>query len=130
MDFWQSLSVGGIIAILTGLLGFYLGRFKEFKENKHKAYSTILPIIIEVCYNHQNINESKYNQAIILSWLYSNKKVAKILDKIASIIVEPKRGDIVKETQNLIIEMRKDIQPFFWQRLKAKDVKHIYTIFK
>lgn len=116
---------------ISGIVGFYLGKFKEFRESKQKIYSSVIPIIIKTYYDPENAVEEEYNKSVLLSWLYSNKVVAKKLDKIASIIVDRSRGtETTKEIQNLIIAMRRDIQPFpWWQRLKANDVKHIYTIF-
>jgi hypothetical protein len=125
MYFWESV----VTIIISGILGFYFGKFKEFRESKQRIYSSILPDIIELCYKPENNKEEKYNSAVILSWIYSNKKVAKQLDKIASILINPERGEITKEVQNLIIEIRKDTQPFPWQRLKVSEVKHIYTRF-
>ena len=128
MNFYETL----FTIFVSGIVGFYLGKLKEFRESKQKIYSSVLPVIIKTYYYPESAVEEEYNKSVILSWLYSNKVVAKKLDKIASIIIDRSRGtETTEEFQNLIIAMRKDIQPFpWWQRLKANDVKHIYTIFK
>lgn len=125
MSFIETLLVG----LITGTLGYYLGKVKEFRENKQKIYSQIAPVIVEMIFNRQADKHKEYNSAILLSWLYANKNVARQWDKIESILSDSTRGDIIKEIQNVIVEMRKDIQPFFWQNLKADEVKHIYTKF-
>lgn len=123
MSFIETL----LVVIVSGMLGYLLGKVKEFRENKQKVYSQILPTITEMCFNPKIDREREYNSAMLLSWLYANKKVAKQLDKIASLIINSSRGDVITETQNLIVSMRKDIQPFLWQNLKAEKVKHVYT---
>jgi hypothetical protein len=129
MRFEETLIIALVTASASGLLGFFLGRIKEFRESKQKIYSLILPNIIEKCFNPDGCKEEKYNSALILSWIYSNKKVAKQINKIESIIVKPERGDISKEAQDLLDKIRKDIQPFPWQRLKVSEFEHIYTRF-
>jgi len=131
MNFWGTITTIVISVVLSGIVGFYLGKFKEFRESKQKIYSSIIPVIIKMYYNPQKNLEEEYNKSVILSWLYSNRSVARKLNKIASIIVDRSRSEHpTQDFQDLIIEMRKDIQPFNWQRLKADDVEHIYTIFK
>lgn len=118
-----------LIVLISATFGFFLGRVKEFRENKHNAYSNILPGIIKSYFTRQDF---EFNKSIILSWLYSSKRVAKKIDKVASIMTKPNHSseEIINELQNLTVEMRKDIQPFPWQRLQAKDVKHIYMMFE
>jgi len=118
-----------IIVLISSVFGFSLGRFKEFRENKHKAYSSILPDIIKSYFMGEDF---EFNKSMILSWLYSNKKVAIKLDRIASIMTKTNHSseEIIEELQNLTVEMRRDIQPFPWQRLRADDVKHIYMKFE
>ncbi|MEO8230869.1 MAG: hypothetical protein ABI638_01210 [Ignavibacteriota bacterium] len=123
MSFIETL----LALLISGILGYFIGKVKEFRESKQKIYTQIIPTIAEMCFNPQADRVKEYNSAILSSWLFSNKKLAKKIDALASILIDPSRGNMINELQELIVEMRKDIQPFFWQNLKAKDVKHIYT---
>lgn len=129
MMFEETLIISLVTALASGIIGFFLGRIKEFRESKQKIYSLILPDIMAKCFNPEGCKEEKYNSALILSWIYSNKKVAKQINKIESLIVKPERGDIIKEVQDLINKIRKDIQPFPWQRLQVSEFEHLYTRF-
>ncbi len=117
-----------IIIIISGLIGFIVGSIKAFREAKQNAYKEILPPIINMAYNPQPNDENKeFNRALALVWIYADKKVAKKMDKVVSIIINRNRGDITKALQEVIVEMRKDIQLWSNQRLKPKDVNHLYT---
>lgn len=49
------------------------------------------------------------------------------MDHTIWIAHDQKRGDKTKALQEVIVEMRKDIQLFSWQRIKPDDVRHLFT---
>ena len=44
-----------------------------------------------------------------------------------SILHDHTRGNLTEALKEAIIEMRKDIQIWSWQKLKSDDVRHLYT---
>ena len=50
------------------------------------------------------------------------------MDIVASRVINPsERGDVVEALQELISEMRNDIQPWSFCRFDPPDIRHIYT---
>ena len=116
-----------LIVFFTALVSYAFGRAKTFLEAKQRAYDEILPIILKTAYTGASEDQEELNKAVAKLWLYGNKKVAMKMDRVLSIMVDPKRGDRTRALQEAIVEMRNDIQFFFiWQRLEPEEVKHIY----
>ena len=118
------LTIG--IPILTGFLGFSLGSVRSFREQKHKVYRESLLPILQMIYAEVK-NEEAFNEALNRIWLYGNKRVANKVDHVAAIMIKPQRGNIADACQELIAEMRTDIQIFLWQKIEPKDIRHLYT---
>jgi len=115
------------VVFFTALVSYAFGRAKTFLEAKQRAYDEILPIILMVAYTEATGDQEELNKAVAKLWLYGNKKVAKKADRVLSIMVKPERGDRTRALQEVIVEMRNDIQFFFvWQRLKPEEVNHLY----
>jgi hypothetical protein len=114
--------------ILSAILGYLFAKFRAFREEKQKAYSELLPIIVTMLYDPQSAIESEFSRSLMKLWLYANKRVAKKLDHAIGLFHKPdKRNEVTKALQEAIVEMRKDIQIWPWQRLKPDDVRHLYT---
>ncbi|MBW2066113.1 MAG: hypothetical protein JRJ03_14435 [Deltaproteobacteria bacterium] len=77
-----------ILAVITGFLGFFFGTAKFFREEKHKAYRQSLPSIIRMAYESSPENEEAFNKALTIFWLYGNRKAAKKVNKIVSVMVD------------------------------------------
>ena len=50
MMFEETLIISLVTALASGIIGFFLGRIKEFRESKQKIYSLILPDIMAKCF--------------------------------------------------------------------------------
>lgn len=117
-----------LLIIISGIIGFVVGSVKAFREAKQNAYKEILPPVIKMAYDPKSGVENKeFNRALALVWIYADKKVAKKMDNVVSIINNRNRGNITFALQEVIIEMRRDIQIWSCQRLKPQDVNHLYT---
>ena len=125
MEFTAAILTIGI-PILTGFLGFSLGSVRSFREQKHQVYRESLPTIVQMIYAEVK-NEEAFNEALNRIWLYGNKRVANKVDHVAAIMIKPERGNIAEACQELIAEMRTDIQIFLWQKIEPKDIRHLYT---
>lgn len=125
----MNLVAGILLAIATGCVGFILGSIKFFREEKQKAYRESLPPIIKMAFDTDRTkgDEEEFNKALAKFWLYGNKGVTKKIDKVASILVNPKRGDLTRSVQEAIIEMRRDIRIKGYQGLKPEEVAHMYA---
>jgi hypothetical protein len=114
--------------ILSAILGYIFAKFKSFREEKQKAYSELLPIIVKMLYDPQPTIESEFSRSLMKLWLYANKRVAKKLDNAIGLFhKQDRRDEVTKALQEAIVEMRRDIQIWPWQRLKPDDVRHLYT---
>lgn len=117
-----------IIGILiAAMAGYIVGSFKAFREAKQKAYQELLPPILKLAFRSRDVNETEYCEALCKLWLYANKKVAKKMERALFIAHDPQRGNMIEALQEVIVEMRKDIQLFSFQRLKANEVQHLFT---
>lgn len=117
-----------LLIIISAIIGFIIGSVKAFREAKQNAYKEILPPIIKMAYDPlEGIDNKEFNKSLALSWVYANKKVARKMDKVASIINNRSRGDVTKALQNVIYEMRKDIQLLSSQWLNPEEFRHLYT---
>lgn len=81
---------------------------KFHREEKYKAYKEFLSPILKFLFD--NDNEDKYNEAVQKLWLFAGNKVANKMDIVDSRIIKPERGNVIEALQELIAEMRNDIQ--------------------
>jgi hypothetical protein len=116
-----------IFVLFSGLVGYFVGTIKSFREEKQRAYAEILPPIVQMAYNPSKADEGEFNKALIKLWLYANKTVAKKMDSALSILHNPSRGNRTEVLQEIVVKMREDIQVLPWQKLKPKEVNHLYT---
>jgi hypothetical protein len=117
-----------ILTILIGaLIGYIIGACKAFREAKQKAYQEILPPILKFAFRSSQMKEGEYCEALCKLWLYGNKKVTKKMDYALWIAHDPSRGNMTKALQEVIVEMRKDIQLLSCQTIKPEDVQHLFT---
>jgi hypothetical protein len=113
--------------LLSGLVGYWVGAAKSFREEKQKAYGDILPPIIKMAYDPHPLDETEFSRALMKLWLYGSKKVTQKMESAVSILHHPERGSVTKAFQEAIVAMRADIQFWFWQKIEPEDVNHLYT---
>lgn len=124
------IAKGTIIVLpifFSGLLGYLTGAVKAFRDEKQKAYGELLPSIVRMAYNPSPDDEKDFNKALNKLWLYANREVAFKVDKVASILVDHRRGNIAEAIQQAIVAMRKDIHhkwPF--SKIRPDEVNHLY----
>ena len=78
--FFEHLFKYAIVAgpiLLSAILGYLFATFKTFREEKQKAYSELLPIIVKMLYDPQPSIESEFSKSLMKLWLYGNKDVVK-----------------------------------------------------
>lgn len=126
---WSGESIWELfLIILSGIIGYVVGTLKSFREAKQKAYGDIIPPILKMTYNPQGVEDEKeYSSALSKLWLYGSKKVTEKMEKALGIMHNPSTGDVTKSLQETVVEMRKDIQIFSWQKINPEDVGHLYT---
>jgi hypothetical protein len=112
--------------ILSGAIGYIVGTMKSFREAKHRAYFEILPPILKLAYHPEAADEKAYCEALSKLWLYGSKKVALKMEDALEAIHRGK-GNVTELLQKAVVEMRCDIQIATWQKLRPKDVNHLYT---
>jgi len=122
-----NLIIKAILIVFSVIVAYLFGTAKSFREEKQKAYGEILPPLIVVAYDRMSSNKTEFNKALMKLWLYGSKKVARKIDNAVSILHHPEKGNITEAFQEAIVEMRADIQPWPWQRLKSEDVRHLYS---
>jgi len=116
------------LILLAGITGYILGEIKSFREAKQKAYSELLPPILKMAYKRETTEDEKeFSKALSKLWLFGSKKVTHKMEHALKIIHKDIRGDITNALQVTVVEMRKDIQLWFWQELKPEEVNHLYT---
>ena len=113
--------------ILSILLGFWAGRISSFREHKQKIYIELLPPILKMAFDPDSSDEREFSKALSKLWLYGSKNVTKKMERAVSILHDQRRGNLTEAFQNAIVAMRKDIQIVPWQKIKAKNVNHLYT---
>ncbi len=121
----MDLFVTIIIAVVTGIVGLVLGNIKFHREEKYKAYREFLSPIVRFVFERDNQDE--YNEAQQKLWVFASKKVARKMDIVASRVIKPERGDVIEALQEMIAEMRNDIQLWSCSRIKPPEIAHIYT---
>ena len=114
-----------IVSVVSLIIGFIFGNIKFHREEKYKAYREFLSPIVRFVFSKDN--EDAYNEAMQKLWVFASKKVAKKMDIVASRINNPERGDVVEALQELISEMRKDIQLWTCNQIAAPEIRHFYT---
>jgi hypothetical protein len=120
-------SIAVLSILFSALVGYLFGAVKSFRDEKQKAYSEILPPFVRMIYSPTQDDEKEFNKALAKLWLYANRDVAFKVDKVASILVDPNRGNITEAIQDAIVAMRKDIHhkwPF--SKIRPDEVKHLY----
>ena len=117
-----------IIAVVAGIVGFIFGSIKFHREEKYKAYREFLSPIVRFVFERDN--QHAYNEAQQKLWVFASKKVAKKMDIVASIVIKSDRGKVIEALQEMIAEMRNDIQLWGCSRIKPPEIGHIYTIAK
>ena len=129
----SSLVAKGAIAVLSLLfsagVGYLFGAIKSFRDEKQKAYGEILPPIVRMAYtsNPTADDEKDFNKALAKLWLYANREVAFKVDRVASILVDPRRGNKTEAIQQAVVAIRRDIHhkwPF--SKIKPEEVLHLY----
>jgi len=130
---WIEAAAGLLIALITALVGYWIGSMRFFKEHQLRVYGEVLPVILKYAFDLGDRNdEVEFNKALSKVWLYASKEVAIQLDKAVSCTVDPRRGDFKSELQAAIVAMRKDVLPkWYWvdRSLKKDEVKHYYFRF-
>jgi hypothetical protein len=117
-----------VTAVITGVIGYFIGTIKSFREEKQKAYGEILPPILKMAYNPQdNIDEKEFSKALSKLWLYGSKKVTRRMENALKVMHDHNKGDITDALQEAVVEMRSDLQIWPWQKLEPGDVNHLYT---
>ena len=115
-----------VIAVITGIIGFIFGNIKFHREEKYRAYREFLSPIVRFVFRKDN--EDAYNEAMQKLWVFASKRVAQKMNVVASRVIKPKeRGNVIEALQDLISEMRNDIQLWSCSRIKAPEIGHIYT---
>ena len=122
----MDLYVGIIAGLVTGIVGFILGNLKFHREEKYKAYRDFLSPIVRFVFERDN--QDAYNEAQQKLWVFASRKVAKKMDIVASRVIKPERGNPIEALQEMIAEMRNDIQPWSFCRIKPPEIAHIYTV--
>jgi hypothetical protein len=112
-----------IVAVFTGIVGFILGNLKFHREEKYKAYREFFTPIVRFVFERDNQNA--YNEAQQKLWVFASRKVAMKMDIVASRVIKPERGNPVEALQEMIAEMRNDIQPWCFCRIKPPEIAHI-----
>lgn len=116
-----------ISVIFSGVIGYFLGAVKSFRDEKQTAYGAILPPVIKMAYHPEKMSEPDFNKALTKLWLYGSKTVIKKMDWAVSILIDRRRGNLPKALQEATVAMRKDIQISPLQRIKPEEVKHLYA---
>jgi len=75
------LSINVAILIIGTLLGYIFGRARDFREQKQRVYSEILPILIRTVFHPGKGIEKDFNKSLAKLWLYANKNVARKMEK-------------------------------------------------
>lgn len=124
----ENISWNLFFIVLSGIIGYIVGTVKSFREEKQKAYGEIIPPILKMAYNPQDVkDEVEYCKALTRLWLYGSKEVIERMEYALKIIHNPSTGNVTKALQETVAEMRRDIQIFSWQKIRAEDVNHLYT---
>jgi len=115
-----------IIAVVTGIVGFILGNIKFHREEKYKAYREFLSPIVRFVFERDN--QDAYNEATQKLWVFASRKVAMKMKIVTSRVIKPERGDVIEALQEMIAEMRNDIQLWSWSRIKPPEISHFYAV--
>lgn len=120
----------GIVAlpvVFSAIIGYLFATAKSFREEKQKAYSELLPSIVKMIYDPGSSDEADFSKSLMKLWLYGSKRAARQMERAVSLFHHPEKGDVTKALQEAIVEMRKDIQVWPWQRIRPREVGHLYT---
>ncbi len=103
-----------------------MGNIKFHREEKYKAYREFLSPIVRFVFARDN--QDAYNEAQQKLWVFASRKVALKMNIVASMVVKPERGNVIEALQEMIVEMRNDIQLWSWSRFEPPEIAHIYTV--
>lgn len=124
---WKIVLIA-VSVLLTGVIGYFVGTIKYYREEKHKAYGEMIPPILKLAYHPEDSkDEQEYSKALIKLWLYGSKKVALKMEEALKIMHDSSRGNVTKALQDVVAAARRDIQLWPWQRLKPEEINHLYT---
>jgi hypothetical protein len=112
--------------LVSGLVGYFYGAAIAFRDQKLRAYEEILPIFIKVAFELSESDQPEFNKAVMKVWLFASKNVALKVDHALAVLIRPERGDAKEALQDVISEMRADIQLNRFQRIKPSQVSHFY----
>lgn len=125
--FWKIVLIA-VSVVLTGVIGYFIGTIKIYREEKHKAYGEMIPPILKMAYHPQDAkDEQEYSKALVKLWLYGSKEVALKMEEALKIMHNPATGNVTKALQDVVAAARRDIQLWPWQSLKPQDINHLYT---
>jgi|GEM_PF-3504566 len=119
-----------LAAIITGLVGYVLGRAKTFFEAKQKAYEQIVPTFLKAVFELEVEDKKELNEAMAKVWLYGSRGVALKMSQLKAYMNKPSRGDTLRSLQEFVISMRSDIQPFpysIFKGIEPEEVTQLYT---
>jgi hypothetical protein len=54
--FWKIVLIA-VSVVLTGVIGYFIGTVKFFREAKHKAYGEMIPPILKMAYHPQDAKD-------------------------------------------------------------------------
>jgi hypothetical protein len=130
LNVFEILLKVGIVAlpvIFSAIVGYLFATAKSFREEKQKAYSELLPSIVKMIYDPGSSDEAEFSKSLMKLWLYGSKRTVRQMEEALSFFHNPGKGDVTQALQKAIVEMRKDIQVWPWQRIKSNEVGHLYT---
>ena len=117
-----------ILIIFGGIVGFFFKDYMNYIERKQISYSELLPPIIKMGYDSKTADESQFNKALALLWLYGSEDVLRKMDKAVSLLHKKDKKDLTYAFQEAIVEMRYDIETrFLRKKIDPRLVNHIYT---
>lgn len=116
-----------IYIIVSAFIGYLFGSARSFRDEKQKAYSELLPPILKMAYDPDVKDEAEFSKGLCKLWLYGSRAVTQKVEEALSILHNPEKGNATEFFQKAIVAMRDDIQILPWQKIKPKDVNHLYT---
>lgn len=123
---WK-VSIVALPVIFSAIVGYLFATARSFREEKQKAYSELLPSIVKMIYDPGSSDEADFSKSLMKLWLYGSKRAARQMEEALSFFHNPEKGDVTQALQKAIVEMRKDIQVWPWQRINPNEVGHLYT---
>lgn len=116
------------IALLTLVVGYYLGAHREHRSKRADAYAEGLAPMISFALSMSKRTPDRVqalNRSIALVWLYAPKKTARLIDQVLTEF--PRKvpdKETVEKLQSVIAAMRDDVQLWPFTGLKPSEIKH------